>query len=158
MVIWNTTNYKIMSYSEELTLIIKIILWVNFIKIIWVWEGWSRVQIVQTGWLQTHNHSPISVFQVLGSEMCIVIHGFLKTFQMIPTYLQVSCQWYLLLSQPMLHTYDLPGELNVDLTKPCVMIIIWIITPPLLEKLKPWKKKTVEIASKSYLKMGLMTS
>lgn len=58
----------------------------------------------------------------------------------------------------MLHTHDLPGELNVNLTKPCVMIIIWISTPTLLEKLKPWKKKTAEIASKSDLKMGLMTS
>ena len=58
----------------------------------------------------------------------------------------------------MLHTYDLPGELNVNLTKPCVMIIIWISTTTLLEKLKTWKKKTMEIASKYYLKMGLMTS
>lgn len=41
-----------MSYSDDLTMIIKIILWVNFIKIIWVREGGSRVQIVQTGWPQ----------------------------------------------------------------------------------------------------------
>ena len=60
----------------------------------------------------------------------------------------------------MLRTHDLPAELNVNLTKPCVMRIIWIITPTLLKKLKPWggKKKPVEIASKYYLKMGLMTS
>lgn len=58
----------------------------------------------------------------------------------------------------MLHTYDLPGELNVNRTKPCVMIITWISTTTLLEKLKPWKRKTMEIASKSYFKMGLVAS
>lgn len=141
-----------MSYSDDLTMIIKIILWVNFIKIIWVWEGGSRVQIVQTGWPQLTIVLPPPHSRCWAQRCTRLLKdisndtqfaGIVSViFTIIP--INVAHIWSPSWAQCKSHK-TLCDENNMENYS------------NFIEKAKTMgekRKKNVEIASKSYLKMG----